>query len=164
MSSMILDAPSAGRLWSWSPKRPPFSANLRNSFMPRTPLLEDGVSLIDVYFIDENTTISFLARETATFSLRPPPARLIGPNDWATTPSLEGPYPMEKRMRSLSSPWTVSRFFMNMSSGMALSLAKNFESFETRSSRASSMQFCWLMLNAITPMLVPSYAGSITRR
>ena len=122
MSSMMVDMPSEGLLRSASPKRPLFSANLRNSFMLRTPLLDVGVSLTSEYLMEENTSISYLARDTATFSLRPPPARLIGPKDWATVPSFPGPYPIENRMISLSSPWTVSRFLMNISSDIELSL------------------------------------------
>ena len=65
-------------------RRLPFLRNSRNAFNPATPLLFVFARLIIAEVIDENTTISSRARDTATFSRRQPPVWLSGPKLRAT--------------------------------------------------------------------------------
>ena len=69
----------------------PFSANSRNAFSPATPLLFVFARLIIADVMEEKTTISSRARETATFRRRQPPTWLSGPKLSETLPARSGP-------------------------------------------------------------------------
>ena len=130
----------------------PFSANSRKSFSDSTPFAFVRFKSIISEVMMVNTIISDLARETATFRRFHPPSLFNGPKLSESFPSSSGPNATEKRITSLSSPCTFSRFFTNKASAPVVAHLSNSISFANSSWSISSISVCWLILNVTTPI------------
>ena len=141
----------------------PRSANSRNLFKPSTPLDFVRFKSICSERKVEKIIISWRARDTATFRRRSPPWLFNGPKFIDTLPFLSGPYPIEKRIISLSSPCTFSRFLMKIGSLLWKAFSSNSGYLFSSSMSISSIKFCCTWLKDTTPMLFSGTSGVRSR-
>ena len=130
----------------------PFCANSKKFFKDSTPFDLVRLRSIISAVIVENTTISLRALETATLRRFQPPSLLSGPKFRDNLPSSSGPKAIEKRITSLSSPCTFSRFFTKRFSPSPFAHLSKSTFFENSSCKRSSISVCWLILKVTTPI------------